>query len=168
MKKFSPFVIIFAIATLTFAGCATQTSGPTLPGTQAGSHLSKLIGQNVLLDDPTVLQLYVAADCNVAAAQEYRASLGACSGNLAALAGGAIIPANLVTAVQDLCQVLGYTDQSNQLLASLPKMVVPGPPDVCLQPVAKIAAPLGQSLKPLMPPLISIKIPASLVGGAGI
>jgi hypothetical protein len=149
--------IVIAAAALVMAGCfATQTSGPTVSGTQAGSQLSVVIGQNVLMDDPTVLQIYATTDCNVAAAQEFRLSIMACEGQLAALAGGAIIPANVVTGINDACQFLGYTNSANQLLPGLPTTVTPGPASACLQPAAKISAPLGEPLKPLMPPLVKL------------
>jgi hypothetical protein len=150
--------IAIALIALALAGCATQSSGPVVPDTQAGTTLSKIIGQNVLMDDPTVLNLYATNMCNVAAAQELRATIMACEGQLAALAGGAIIPANVVTAVNDACQLLGYTSAANQLLPSIPTTVTPGPAAACLQPASKIGpAPLGEPLKPLLPPLVMVK-----------
>jgi hypothetical protein len=143
--------IVIALIALVLAGCATQASGPVIPGTEAGGRLSHLIGQNVLMDDGTVLMLYATTNCNVAAAQEFRLTVMACEGQLAALAGGAIIPANLVTAINDACQILGYTNGSNQLLPAFSQGVVPGPAAACLQPASKIGpAPLGQPLKPLL------------------
>jgi hypothetical protein len=94
-------------------GCATTTSGPTLA---AGPVLSKIIGTDILMNDPGVLTLYATEACNVSAAQEYRISVEACTGQFAALAGGAIIPANLVSAIGLACQTLGYTGANNQLL----------------------------------------------------
>ena len=127
-------------------GCATQTSGPTVPGTEAGTYLSKLIGQNVLMDDPTLLQIYATTDCNVAAAQEFRASVLACQGSLAALVPGFAMPPQAVTGVQDACQVLGYTNAANQLLTSIPSTINVGPASVCTAPAASIKAPLGSKL----------------------
>jgi hypothetical protein len=98
---------------LMLAGCATTTSGPTV---NAGPVLSKLIGTNVLMNDPGVLTLYATQACNVAAAQEYRLSIAACTGQFAGLAGGAIIPANVVSAINLACQTFGYTGANNQLL----------------------------------------------------
>src|SRR5208283_5743089 len=98
---------------LLLAGCATTQSGPTL---DAGPVLSKIVGTDVLMNDPGVLTLYATQACNVAAAQEYRLSVEACTGQFAALAGGAIIPANLVSAINLLCQTMGYTGANNQLL----------------------------------------------------
>jgi hypothetical protein len=94
-------------------GCATTTSGPTL---NAGPMLSKIVGTDILMNDPGVLTLYATQTCNVSAAQEYRLSVEACTGQYAALAGGAIIPANAVTAINLACQTLGYTGANNQLL----------------------------------------------------
>jgi len=94
-------------------GCATTTSGPTL---DAGPVLSKIIGSDVLMNDPGVLTLYATQACNVAAAQEYRLSVEACTGQYAALAGGTIIPANALSAINLACQTLGYTGSNNQLL----------------------------------------------------
>jgi hypothetical protein len=98
---------------LMLAGCATTTSGPTL---NAGPVLSKIVGTNVLMNDPGVLTLYATQACNVSAAQEYRLSIEACTGQYAALAGGAIIPANVISGINLLCQTLGYTGANNQLL----------------------------------------------------
>jgi len=104
------------------AGCATTTSGPTL---NAGPILSKIVGTDVLMNDPGVLTLYATETCNVSAAQEYRLSVEACTGQFAALAGGAIIPANLVSTINLACQTLGYTGGSNQLLVP-PTITVAG------------------------------------------
>jgi hypothetical protein len=109
--------IVGFIAACSFAilcgGCATTTSGPTL---NAGPMLSKIIGSDVLMNDPGVLTLYATQACNVSAAQEYRLSIEACTGQFAALAGGAIIPANAVSAINLACQIFGYTGANNQLL----------------------------------------------------
>jgi hypothetical protein len=122
-----------------------------VPGTQAGTTLSKLIGQNVLMDDPNLLILYATEGCNVAAAQEYRLSRLACTGALASMVPGFAMPPQLVTGVQEACQILGYTDGNNQLLTSLPTTITPGPAAVCSQPVAAFKVPVGQHL------VISIK-----------
>ena len=103
-------------------GCATTTSGPTL---NAGPMLSKIIGSDVLMNDPGVLTLYATQACNVSAAQEYRLSIEACTGQFAALAGGAIIPANAVSAINLACQIFGYTGANNQLLVP-PTIAVTG------------------------------------------
>ena len=95
------------------AGCATTTSGPTV---NAGPVLSKIVGTNVLMNDPGVLTLYATQACNVSAAQEYRLSIEACTGQFAGLAGGAMIPANVISGINLLCQTLGYTGANNQLL----------------------------------------------------
>jgi hypothetical protein len=107
---------------LLLAGCATTQNGPTL---DAGPLLSKITGTDVLMNDPGVLTLYATQACNVAAAQEYRLSVEACTGQFAALAGGAIIPANLVSGINLLCQTLGYTGANNQLLVP-PAITVAG------------------------------------------
>ena len=106
------FIAVCCLAVLC-GGCATTTSGPTL---DAGPVLSKIIGSDVLMNDPGVLTLYATQACNVAAAQEYRLSVEACTGQYAALAGGTIIPANAVSAINLACQTLGYTGSNNQLL----------------------------------------------------
>jgi hypothetical protein len=103
-------------------GCATTTGGPTL---NAGPMLSKIIGNDVLMNDPGVLALYATQSCNVSAAQEYRLSVEACTGQYAALAGGAMVPANAVTAINLACQTLGYTGANNQLLIP-PTIIVAG------------------------------------------
>lgn len=118
--------IVGFIAACSFAilcgGCATTTSGPTL---NAGPMLSKIIGSDVLMNDPGVLTLYATQACNVSAAQEYRLSVEACTGQFAALAGGAIIPANVVSAIDLACQTFGYTGANNQLLVP-PTIAVAG------------------------------------------
>ncbi len=135
------FIVFLAIA-VTFAACATTSSGPTIP---AGSALSQIIGQNVLMNDPTVLALYITTDCNAAAAAELRASIAVCSGGLASVAGGAIIPANVVSGIDLACQIFGYTNAQNQLAPTVPTSVVPGPPAACLNP----PAPATLNLPPL-------------------
>ena len=107
---------------LLYVGCATTTSGPTL---DAGPVLSKLVGTDVLMNDPGVLTQYATEACNVSAAQEYRLSVEACTGQFASLAGGAIIPANLVSAIDLACQTFGYTGANNQLLVP-PTITVAG------------------------------------------
>src|SRR5271170_308934 len=98
------------LAAMILGACvATQTSGPVL---NAGPILSRLIGSNVLMDDPGVLMLYATQYCNVAAAQEYRLTVAACEGQLASVAGGLIVPANVQSGVELGCQVLGYTNAS--------------------------------------------------------
>jgi hypothetical protein len=106
------FIAACGIA-LMLAGCATTTSGPTV---NVGPVLSKIVGANVLMNDPGVLTLYATQACNVAAAQEYRLSIEACTGQFAGLAGGAIIPANVISGINLLCQTFGYTGANNQLL----------------------------------------------------
>jgi hypothetical protein len=106
------FIVACAFALLC-GGCATTTSGPEL---NAGPMMSKIIGTDVLMNDPGVLTLYATQACNVAAAQEYRLSVAACTGQLAGLTGGAIIPANAVSAINLACQTFGYTGANNQLL----------------------------------------------------
>lgn len=68
------------------------------------------------MNDPGVLTLYATQACNVSAAQEYRLSIEACTGQFAGLAGGAMIPSNVISGINLLCQTLGYTAANNQLL----------------------------------------------------
>ncbi|MGA2412609.1 MAG: hypothetical protein ABSG46_19775 [Candidatus Binataceae bacterium] len=98
---------------LLLTGCATTQGGPTL---NVGPVLSKIVGSDVLMNDPGVLTLYATQACNVAAAQEYRLSVEACTGQFTALAGGTVIPANVVGGINVLCETLGYTGANNQLL----------------------------------------------------
>jgi hypothetical protein len=124
MKRFSSitgFIAACGIA-LILGGCATTTSGPTLA---AGPVLSKIVGTNVLMNDPGVLTLYATQACNVGAAQEYRLSIEACTGQYAELAGGAIIPANIIVGIDMACQTLGYTGSNNQLIVP-PTIAVAG------------------------------------------
>ena|SRR6185437_6235097 len=107
-------LVIGLIALIGVAGCATQTSGPTM---HVGPVLSALVGQQVLMDDPTVLTIYATQKCNVAAAQEYRASVLVCTGQASSLVPGFIVPANMQASVQAACQVFGYTNAQNQLIA---------------------------------------------------
>lgn len=112
LKRIAMYIAAGALALC--SACATTTGGPTFNGTA----VSKIIGQNVLMNDPGILALYATNNCGVAAAQEYRLSILACTGQFAALAGGAIIPANVVSGINDLCQVMGYDNASNQLIVS--------------------------------------------------
>ena len=122
MKKISFAVAMWAV--LALGACATTTSGPVIPGTAAsagtkgGTVLSALLGTNVLMDDPTVLTLEAQQACNVGAAQEYRLSVAACSGGLAGLVPGFVMPSNLPALINAACNVLGYTNAQNQLTAS--------------------------------------------------
>lgn len=109
------------LAALAFAGCATTTSGPEVPS----KLLTKLAGSPVLMNDPGVLTVYATTQCAVGAAQEYRLSVAACTGQFAGIVGGAPIPANAVAGINLACNVLGYTSQSNQLI--VPPTVTVGP-----------------------------------------
>lgn len=146
MKRSIVAGILFGVLTAWLSGCATTTSGPTVP---AGSALSQIIGQNVLMNDPGVLDLYIITDCNSTAAAELRASIAVCSGGLASVAGGAIIPANVVSGINLACNILGYTNGQNQLLATVVayQPIQPGPPAVCLNPAT--AATTASKLPPL-------------------
>ena len=83
LASITGFIAACGLALL--AGCATTNSGPTV---NAGPVLSKIVGTNVLMNDPGVLTLYATQACNVSAAQEYRLSIEACTGQFAGLAGG--------------------------------------------------------------------------------
>lgn len=109
------------LAALTLAACATTEAGPTVASTE----LTKLAGAPVLMNDPGVLTMYATTQCGVAAAQEYRLSVAACTGEFANIAGGAPIPANAVAGINMACQILGYTNASNQLL--VPNTITVGP-----------------------------------------
>lgn len=109
------------LAALAFAGCATTTSGPEVPS----KLLTKLAGSPVLMNDPGVLTMYATTECSVGAAQEYRLSVAACTGQFAGIAGGAPIPANAVAGINLACGVLGYTGGSNQLI--VPANITVGP-----------------------------------------
>jgi hypothetical protein len=110
-----------ALAMLGLAGCATTTNGPTVPSAE----LTKLAGSPVLMNDPGVLTMYATTQCAVGAAQEYRLSVAACEGEFANIAGGAPIPTNAVAGINMACQVLGYTNASNQLI--VPQTISVGP-----------------------------------------
>lgn len=134
--KLRNLLIAAAFAGLT--GCATTSSGPTV----ASAFLTKVAGSPVLMNDPGVLTMYATTQCSVGSAQEYRLSTMACEGQLSALAGGVMIPANVVTGVNDACEFLGYTNSSNQLL--YPTTITVGPltpggpcmPDATVPPAA--------------------------------
>ncbi len=151
MKRVSSFLFRSAVTALLviglvgpiLTGCATTTSGPTVPG----KIVSDFLGKNVLMNDPGVLNLYATTDCNTSAADELRFTKIVCTGGIASLAGPALIPANVQSAIQIGCQTLGYTDAQNQLLPSVPASVLPGPVNACLNP------PTPASLK--LPPLKS-------------
>jgi hypothetical protein len=119
MKLFRNAII--AAALLGLSACATTQSGPTVPS----SFLTQLAGSPVLENDPGILTVYATQECNVAAAQEYRLSIDACTGQFAAIAGGAIIPANVISGINIACNVLGYTNASNQLI--VPTTISVGP-----------------------------------------
>lgn len=126
MKKQIARLLIAAGCLLAFATCGlapSTTSGPVIPGTETTSHptqagkiLTAMLGSNVLMDDPTVLTLEATQMCNVGAAQEYRLSASACSGGLAGLVPGFVMPTNLPALLNEGCQVLGYTNTQNQLV----------------------------------------------------
>lgn len=120
MKRKFGYLIAVGFA-LAMAGCATTTSGPTIPS----QLLTKLAGSPVLENDPGVLTLYAENLCNVGAAQEYRLSLEACEGEFASFGGGALIPANAITAIDLACNVMGYTNASNQIV--VPTTINVGP-----------------------------------------
>jgi len=146
MRHFCKVLLLTAIG-LALTGCfATNTSGPLVPG----QVLSKLIGKNVLMDDPTVLVLYATNDCNVAAAQEYRLSTLLCTGQLSSVTPGFIVPANLQSIVASGCFTMGYTNGQNQLNSNITPVTV-GPASACLAPPAAIDAPIGTKLSLVMP-----------------
>jgi hypothetical protein len=137
MKRLTVYGL--ALIALALMACATTTSGPTLP---AGSALSQILGKNVLMNDPGVLDLYATTTCNTLAADELRLSIEVCSGQLAAVAGGAIIPANVVAGINFACATLGYTNAQNQLLPTVLayQPIQPGPATACLNPPAAMSA----------------------------
>ena len=106
---------------------ATNNAGPT----ETISWLNKAVCGNdpackILLDEPTVLLAYIQSDCNVGAAREYRLSIQACSGQLAALIPPLVqIPPQVMSGLELICQTTGYTSSSNQILPNLPLTVTP-------------------------------------------